>query len=318
MLPPANRRRRGPGDAGERCGGRWAAVSVHGFSENGAWAGTTAFFDNLDVYVETVTTPPDYPASPRTVLFNGEQIPVLRIEESFLVKGGSAVTYPIEVVPHHGPMLPDPVLGDAVVGLAATGMTMRWTGQEMHNLFRTYLGMMRARNAEEFRAALRNPARDVYPVNLVWADVHGDIVYMPYALLPQRPAGTVPYAPMPGTGEAEWLTDAEGNIAWVPEDQFPHALNPAQGFIATANSDPTGHTFDNDPLNDGHYFAAWYTDGLREQRIQDMLSNRANLRPPGAKISAADMSAYQYDTAVPMPRACCPSCSRRPRCDPSW
>ena len=45
------------------------------------------------------------------------------------------------------------------------------------------------------------------------------------------------------------------------------------------------------------YFAAWYANGLREQRIQDMLSNRANLRPPGAKITMADMSAYQYDTA---------------------
>jgi penicillin amidase len=45
------------------------------------------------------------------------------------------------------------------------------------------------------------------------------------------------------------------------------------------------------------YFAAWYNNGLRRQRIDDMLSNRANLRPPGAKITMADMSAYQYDTA---------------------
>jgi penicillin G amidase len=272
-------------------------ILFRGYNDSGAWASTTAYFDNVDVYVETITTPPDYPTSPRTVLFNGEQIPVLRIEENFLLNGGDVLTYPIEVVPHHGPMLPDPSLYDAEEGLAATGMTIRWTGQEMSNDFRTYLGLMRAQNADEFRAALRSPVRAVGPNNYVWADVHGDIAYSPYARLPQRPAGTVPWGLMPGTGEAEWLTDAEGNVAWIPEEEFPQGLNPAQGFMSTANNDPSGHTFDNDPLNDGAYFAAWHLDGLRQQRIQDMLSNRAGLRPEGAKMTMADMSAYQYDTS---------------------
>jgi penicillin amidase len=270
---------------------------ILGHNESGAWGATAAVFDNVDVYVETITTPPDYPASPRTVLFNGQQVPVLRLEEQFKIKGRAPKTYVIEVVPHHGPMLPDPTPNDPVVGLASTGMTMRWTGQEASNAFRTFLALMRAQNAADFRAALRDNVLAVAPHNWVWADVHGDIAYSPYARLPQRPAGAVPWAPMSGTGEAEWLTDKQGNIAWLPADQFPQALNPPQGFIATANSDPTGHTRDNDPLNDGAYFAAWYMDGLRLQRIQDMLSNRANLRPPGAKITMADMSAYQYDTA---------------------
>jgi penicillin G amidase len=268
-----------------------------GHNDSGAWGTTYAYFDVVDVYVETMTTPPDYPASPRTVLFKGQQVPVMRLQEQFKINGRNPRTYIIEVVPHHGPMLPDPNLTDAVVGLAATGMTMRWTGQEVSDDARASLELMRAQNVSDFRAALRNGVQGANPTNYVWADVHGDIAYSSYARLPQRPAGTVPYEPMPGTGEAEWLTDAEGNIAWLPEDQFPQALNPPDAFIATANSDPTGHTFDNDPLNDGVYFAAWYQNGLREQRIQDMLSNRANLRPAGAKITMADMSAYQYDTA---------------------
>lgn len=268
-----------------------------GYNDSGAWAGTYTYFDIVDVYVETATTPPDYPASPRTVLFKGQQVPVLRIEERFRVKGGTEVTYPIEVVPHHGPMLADPNLNDNIVGLAATGMTMRWTGHEVSDELRATLALMRATNVTDFSAALRNGVQGASPQNYVWADVHGDIAYTPYARLPQRPAGTMPAVPMPGTGEAEWLTDQQGNIAWLPEDRFPHALNPPDAFIATANSDPTGHTFDNNPFNDGVYFAAWYQNGLRERRIQDMLSNRANLRPPGAKITMADMSAYQYDSA---------------------
>ncbi|HSP53956.1 MAG TPA: penicillin acylase family protein [Dehalococcoidia bacterium] len=268
-----------------------------GHNNMGAWGQTYTWFDVVDVYVETLTTPADYPTHPRTVLFNGQQVPVLRLEENFPLPDGTVLTYPIEVVPHHGPMLPDPNLGDGVTGLAATGMTVRWTGQEVSDDWRAIRDLMRAQNADDFRAALRNSVQGANPSNFLWADVHGDIAYSAYARLPQRPAGTVPYAPMPGTGEAEWLTDAEGNIAWLPEDQFPHAMNPPEGFLATANSDPMGHTFDNDPLNDGVYFAAWYQNGLREQRIQDMLSNRAHLRPVGAKITMADMSAYQYDTA---------------------
>ena len=268
-----------------------------GHNESGAWGGTYTFFDVVDVYVETITEPLDYPAAPRTVLFEGQQVPVLRLEEEFKVRGQAERTYVIEVVPHHGPMLPDPDLTDSLVGLAATGMTTRWTGREESDDFRAFLDLMRAQNADDFRAALRHGVQGANPTNFVWADVHGDIAYTSYARLPQRPAGTEPDAPMPGTGEAEWLTDAEGNLVWLPEEEFPQAVNPPDSFIATANSDPTGHTFDNDPLNDGVYFAAWYDAGLREQRIQDMLSNRANLRPPGAKITMADMSAYQYDSA---------------------
>lgn len=144
-------------------------ILFRGHNDSGAWSSTTAYFDNVDVYVETITTPVDYPTHPRTVLFHGQQVPVLRIDERFRVKGGPVVTYPIEVVPHHGPMLPDPDLNDGVVGLAATGMTMRWTGEELSNDFRTYLGLMRAQNATEFRVALRSPVRAVGPNNYVWA-----------------------------------------------------------------------------------------------------------------------------------------------------
>jgi penicillin amidase len=266
---------------------------ILGHNDHGAWGATVAVFDVTDIYVETVTTPPDYPASPRTVLFNGEQVPVLRIEEVIRLNDGSSVPLPIEIVPHHGPMLPDPDLDDDVVGLAATNMTVRWTGHEvtLDSIFLT--GINQARNVEEFKEALRSFA--VGAQNWVWADVNGDIAYFPYVLVPQRPAGTVPYLPMPGTGEAEWLTDANGNVEWLPEEKFPQATNPPDGFLATANNDQIGNTLDNDPLNDDVYLTFTADLGFRAERIQDLLSNRAGVRPPGAKITLEDMAAYQYD-----------------------
>ncbi len=266
---------------------------ILGHNDFGAWGGTVANFDVTDVYEETVTTPPDYPNSPRTVLFNGRQVPVLRDIETFQIHNASPKTEVIEVVPHHGPMVPDPNLRDNIVGLAATGMSFRWTGHEITNDARFLLDLDQAHNVAEFRAALSNFA--VGAQNWVWADVNGDIAYFPRALIPQRPPGTVPFLPMPGTGGAEWLTDAQGNTLWLPEDRIPQATNPPQGFLATANNDQIGNTLDNDPLNDAIYLAFAYDLGFREQRIQELLSNSANVRPPGVKITLSDMSSYQYD-----------------------
>ena len=81
----------------------------HGHNESGAWGATYTVFDNVDVYVETITTPPDYPASPRTVLFNGRASSGAAAAGTVQDQGQRIPrTSVIEVVPHHGPMLPDP------------------------------------------------------------------------------------------------------------------------------------------------------------------------------------------------------------------
>jgi penicillin amidase len=264
---------------------------ILGNNDYGAWGGTVSGFDVTDVYLETVTPASDSNSLP-TVLFKGQQVPVLRVRETFKVKGSAPVNETIEVVPHHGPMVPPPQLNDYAKGLAATGMSFRWTGHEITNDARFLIDVNRAHNVSAFRSAIESFA--VGGQNWVWADINGDIAYYPRALVPQRPPGTVPYLPMPGSGEAEWLTDAQGNTMWLPDDQIPQAINPPEGFLSTSNNDPIGVTLDNDPLNDPVYLAYTFDLGFREQRIHELLSNSVNVRP-GAQVSLADMSAYQYD-----------------------
>lgn len=267
---------------------------ILGHNAFGAWGATTAAFDVLDVYVEHITTPEDYPASPRTVRFRGTEVPVLRIEEPFVIKGRSTpVTHVIEVVPHHGPMVPDPNIADGIVGIAATGMSFRWTGHEITNDPRFLLDLLRSRTARDFRRALRSFA--VGAQNWIWADISGDIDYFARALIPQRPAGVVPFLPLPGTGEAEWITDGQGNTLWLPEEKIPQARNPARGFVASANNDHVGNTLDNDPLNDEVYLSYSAAPGFRAQRIEELLTNAAGDRPAGTKMSVMDMMRYQYD-----------------------
>ncbi|HYD50110.1 MAG TPA: penicillin acylase family protein, partial [Terriglobales bacterium] len=64
----------------------------------------------------------------------------------------------------------------------------------------------------------------------------------------------------------------------------------------TSNNDQIGNTLDNDPLNDDVYLTFATAEGFRQARILEMLTNSTGLeREPGAKISFADMSRYQYD-----------------------
>ncbi len=265
---------------------------ILGNNDSGAWGATVSGFDVTDVYMETITPAADG-SSPPTVLYKGQQVPVLRVQETFKIKGGTPVTETIEVVPHHGPMVPPASLSDYAKGLAATGMSVRWTGHEITDDPRFLIDLDRAHNVADFRNALENFA--VGGQNWVWADVDGNIAYFPRVLIPQRPPGTVPFLPMPGTGEAEWLTDAQGQTLWLPEAQIPQATNPPEGFLSSANNDQIGVTLDNDPLNDPVYLAYTFDLGFRESRIHDLLSNAANVRPAGAKISLSDMSTYQYD-----------------------
>ncbi len=266
---------------------------ILGHNEHGAWGATTSTWDTTDAYVEQVTTPPDYPASPRTVLFQGRQVPVLRVEEQIPVNRGEPRTIVIEIVPRHGPMVPDPDLNDDVEGLAATGMSFRWTGHEVTLDSRFLIDLGRACNVEEFKQAIRSLAAGGQ--NWVWADVSGDIAYFPYVLIPQRPPGTRPWLPLPGTGEAEWLSDESGRPLWVPEHQVPQAVNPPEGYLASSNNDTIGTTLDDDPANDPLYLGWSYDLGFRQERILELFSNAAGLRDPDAKITLDDVVRCQYD-----------------------
>ena len=261
---------------------------ILGYNNYVAWGGTVAGYDVADVYVETVHTPDNYPASPRTVLYQGEQVPVTRVELDFVLNNGDIRTETIEIVPHHGPMMPDPDFDDDRTGLAATNMSFRWTGHELTLDAVFMVTIMESTSVDEAKASL-----DYFAVgaqNWVLADVEGNIGYKPYALVPVRPAGVQPYLPVTGTGEAEWLTKTDGSPQWLSAEQLPHADNPAKGFIATANTDLRGELQDNDPLNDAHYLYWDRANAFRLERIHEMMDDYGT-----DKISMDEMGRMQYD-----------------------
>jgi len=283
-----------------------------GHSAHAAWMATVHYYDVTDVYVETFSE-----SDPDAVIFEGGEVKVEVRQETFTFKapgdgcesmindfvkglpytldasdGKCVLTVDIEVVPHHGPIIPGSKTqtpgGDDIA------MTWRWTGFEPTGELEAFVGLWEAESPDDFFAALQNYG--VGAQNIVYADVDGHIAYAAFANVPIRKhvaegngADHPPWLPMPGDGCCEWT-------GYVPKAELPQAKDPESGFVATANNDATGYTQDNDPLNDPNYFTFSQDLGFREARIFDVLGGLFD----AGKVGVSDMQTLQADHNSPM------------------
>jgi penicillin amidase len=262
-------------------------VVVIGHNDRIAWGNTVVNYDVTDVYVEQLD------GTGKNVTFNGAQVPIQQIGETHKVRqaDGSVVdqTYTIPLVPHHGPLVPGSPVG-------ATALSFRWTGHDATQEVQAFLDVNKAKSVDEAVTAYK--AFRVGAQNFNVADVDGHIAYSPHADVPIRAGGDLtklrtvcqPWLPMPGDGTCEWT-------GVISDADLPQAKDPAAGFIATANNDVTGALVDDDPVGgdpapggaNRPYLYAFTDVGLREKRIQDVLSQ------PSKTFALDDMTALQAD-----------------------
>ena len=104
-----------------------------------------------------------------------------------------------------------------------------------------FLRMMRARNLDEWKAAVRMRAHT--ESNLTYADRDGNIFYVWNATLPQRP--------LPSGNDTAAVPVRTTSQIWtriVPFDSLPQVLNPRSGYIQNAN-DPFHFTNLESPID---------------------------------------------------------------------
>jgi len=187
------------------------------------------------------------------------------------VGGGDPVMITIRAT-RHGPIISDSYgpLKDQVEATATPfkdqagiplpdcyAVALRWTALEPAHVFDAIWGFNKAQNWQEFRQAARNftvPAQ-----NLLYADVEGNIGYQTPGNIPIRKKGDGTL-PVPGwTDDYEWT-------GYIPFEELPYVLNPAEGYIVTANNqvNPPGYPY---------LITADWDYGFRAQRIVDMIRN---------------------------------------------
>ncbi len=115
-------------------------------------------------------------------------------------------------------------------------LIMRWLVNEMPQTFElsTFLDLCKAKNYEDYRAALRSysiPAQ-----NIVFADKHGDIALTVTGKFPLKEAGQGRFIHKSLTADNLWK-------GFIPFDSLPHAYNPEQAFVCSANQRSTGPNY---------------------------------------------------------------------------
>jgi penicillin amidase len=229
---------------------------IEGHNEHVAWGFTALYGGMQDVYVEEVNAQDEYKAA------DGWH-PVEHGHETIHVRFSQDVIVETERT-GHGPVISQLIPGEKRV------LALRWSAYDPKSVGNPLLDMNAAANWQEFREALSKwwgPSQ-----NVVYSDDQGHIGYQAVGFIPFRPTGisAVPIA----DENHEWQ-------GFVPFDQLPSTLDPANGVIATANSriTPDGYPF--------QLTLAW-ADPYRNERIWKWLAGKDKLTP-------ADMLKLQTD-----------------------
>ena len=223
---------------GERVIGSWAAGSPEealAFFRR-KYEGLVLEVDLLERRIkETDLSPKDAAASIDRVRSAVSDAHAVGDLDGFLARL-QGLTETVEVrITRHGPII-TPLLprDDASVRDADPPLALRWTALEPARVFDAVLALNRATDWDSFRAALADWTVPAH--NFVYVDVEGHIGYALGGDIPVRAQGDG-RLPVPGwTGEYEWT-------GVIPHAELPHAFDPPEGFIATANNRIAGDDY---------------------------------------------------------------------------
>jgi penicillin amidase len=164
-----------------------------------------------------------------------------------------------------GPVLQDPLLGST--------LALHWTALDPAFVNLRLLDIDRADTLEQAVAVFN--CSGIPPQNVVMADADGHIAWTYAGVFPKRRG-------FDGSTSESW---ADGHKRWdgaVPAEDLPRLIDPADGYIATANNRTLGRDY---PYVIGHNYAHSYRAYRIAQRLAEM-----------PRVSEGDMLALQLDT----------------------
>ena len=230
-----------------------------GHNQHIAWSLTDAENQQTFYYVEKEDV-----GHPGMYFWDGAWKPYTTVAYDIPVLGGptSHLTVKLSV---HGP----------VISQRGQTTSVWWAGNIPSQDLRVLMGINRASNWNEFRAALHDWYSPTH--NFVYADDKGNIGLISAGYYPQVAKGQ-PWLPMSGTGEFDV-------VGTIPYDAIPQVYNPPDNIVWSANQRQV--------TKDYPYYIGTASDffdpGYRANEIHRVLS-------AGSKFTATDMQSLQTDT----------------------
>ncbi|MGW6833816.1 penicillin acylase family protein [Streptomyces sp. NPDC054949] len=269
---------------------------VIGHNADIAWGMTNLGADVTDLYLEQV--------KPEGYLYGDKVVPFVTREETIKIAGGGEKKITVRTT-NNGPLVSDRSDDLAGVGTRAPvassapdrgngyAVALRWTALDPGKSMDAVFKINRAKDFNSFRAAARD--FEVPSQNLIYADnkgPNGNIGYQAPGRVPIRTTGD---GRMPAPGwdpKYAWKGGKDGNAGYIPQDEMPWDLNPARGYIVTANQAVV-----ESGTGAGKYPHLLTTDwgyGARSQRINDLIEAKTK---DNGKISTDDMRTMQMDNS---------------------
>ncbi len=248
---------------------------IIGFNENVAWGVTNVGSDVLDWYEIKFRddTKQEY-------WHDSQWKPTSTRIEEINVRGEKTVMDTV-IYTHHGPI--SKVTSSVNEELAPSYRAMRWIAHEPSNDLKTFYGLNRAENYDDYVAALKEytaPAQ-----NFVFASNEGDIALWVNGKLPRK-------------WEHQGRTVSDGTDptydwqGWIPRDQVPHIKNPERGFVSSANQESAAPDYP-------YYLDDDFAPFERGRRINDLLESMENITPEDMQNMQMDDYSYYASTFLP-------------------
>jgi penicillin amidase len=289
---------------------------VHGTNGDVSWGSTVNPTDVTDVYSEQLTIAGGVPVA---TTFQGSLEPTQIIPEAYRTnQPGNGTADDVVAVPPSASVPPVTIVvprrnnGPLISITGTIGLSVQFTGFSPTREVDYFRLLSRADTVAEAIDAQRY--FDFGAQNWMYVDDRGSIGYKTSAEIPLREdlqAGTVngvpPYFIRSGLGGNEWIKDptqAEDQASAyeiLPVAEMDGLVNPKRGWIANANQDPTGQTFDNDPLNELRpgggirYITPGHADGNRNARVTARLQEETAGR---REVSFSEMQSIQADVRL--------------------
>jgi penicillin amidase len=252
-----------------------APAIIIGFTRDIAWTFTNVEADVLDHYAEVV----DDSTSPTKYRLDGVWHPLTQRIEHYVGPTGKDLAVDTVRYTHRGPL--------QKVGNG--WLSIRWTALDPSPTVDAFLQVAHARSVAEFERAM-----DLYLVpaqNMLVADRAGSIAIRSTGHFPIRAGDGL------GTEIRDGTTSANDWRGFLAPADYPHSVNPSQGFLASTNQEPM------DPAaSHGRglpYLGNDWPGGWRAVRINALLLGDSAVTPDAMRRFQTDRGSARADYFVP-------------------
>jgi len=237
-----------------------------GHNRHAAWGVTNVMVDDVDFYIERLN-----PQNPLQYRYEDHWEDMRSVRQTIRNKGAASVDIDIRLT-RHWPVIEIRQFDDSNQVVSA-----RWAVNDLDLPARAAFRLLKAATVADVVEALKD--WEAPGQNFVFADTDGSIGYWCCAAIPIRPRGNG-LLPVPG-----W-TDADEWAGYLPFEKRPHAIDPPDGYVASANNAVSDLTFPD-------VIGTYWEPIDRISRIRELI----NAKP---RLSVDDMTAIQTDIACPL------------------